>query len=48
MKDNDPVDVVITWVDGDDPEWFELYRKYAPSMAKKKKRRCSGLKAWTT
>lgn len=36
MKDNDPVDVVITWVDGDDPEWFELYRKYAPSMAKKK------------
>lgn len=25
-----PVDVVITWVDGDDPEWLEEKRKYDP------------------
>jgi hypothetical protein len=28
MKENYPIDFVLTWVDGDDPAWQEEFRKY--------------------
>ena len=28
MKENYPIDFVLTWVDGNDPAWQEEFRKY--------------------
>lgn len=30
MKDNYPIDFVVTWVDSSDPEWIAEYEKYRP------------------
>lgn len=29
MKNNQPIDIVIPWVDGSDPEWQQEFRKYS-------------------
>lgn len=33
---NFPIDFVVPWVDGSDPEWIEQYNKYVPEEKRKK------------
>ncbi|MBP5437602.1 MAG: Stealth CR1 domain-containing protein [Treponema sp.] len=36
MKKEFPIDFIIPWVDGSDPDWIEEYNKFAPEGKKKK------------
>ncbi len=35
-KDDFPIDFVIPWVDGSDPEWIAEFNKYAPKEKRRK------------
>ena len=49
MQTEFPIDIVITWLDSDDPDWQKIYHKYRPESNPQKDsryRNWNTLKFW--